>query len=553
MPIPKPLKCEGCPFYSLSKYITPDYILKDSSILILAQNPGENEEQGLEIVDYVYYNRKREPEINKVVPQPLIGATGYTLKKDFWPFTKLNYSQVSKANVIKCRPNGVNDLPTIGSNKPINGITVKMLKEAIHHCTTNYLRIPDSINFIMAMGSISLYHLTGEIKIETEELDSKGNTKYKKEGITEWRGNVLGYGKTRQNTKYSNSNSSDIIGINSYYHPNSNYVNVFPVLHTASLFKSQQYYHATLLDFTRFGKLVRGEWPITLPEIKINEIPSIIPTTIGFDTEYDPTDNNRLIMWSMSDIRSNIYVVDSEYSHKLDNLPSKINLITQNGLVDLPHFLPLIENTDLSKINMEDCMLAHATLWTGEPNSLDYMLSKYGLFNRHKHLRISTDKYTQYLYAGLDAETTLNHVWKSLIQEFKADPLSYNEYKRRRQPLLYIINRFQNRGVKLNQDRIALIIDLLNKELEEIESRAKEITGNPDFNIASHQQVGRGIYEGEYTTVNVKDSRDTNKASRKVRDKSLPKDSEHVKERSTKKVSSKTVKSIIAKLNKELV
>jgi uracil-DNA glycosylase len=531
MPILKPSKCCNCPFYNKSKYIVPDSIVEGSKILILAQSPGENEELGKEILRYEY-NYKREPVIKEVLPQPLIGATGLTLKNEFWPLTKLPYSSVSRANIIKCRPNNVNELPAIGSTKAVNGITNKMLKEAIEYCTTHYLKIPSTTKYILAMGSISLYHLTGEIKIETDELDEKGNIKYKKEGITEWRGSVIG---------------TDLLGtfygMKEYYEVSNAELNIFPTLHLASLYKSEKYYHATLLDFVRFGNLVRGTWPKPLPEIKVNEIPSYIPNTIGFDTEYDPNDNNKLIMWSLADIYSSIYVVDSSYSRVLSHLPSKLNLITQNGLVDLPHFLPLIKDTDLHKINMEDCMLAHATLWTGEPNSLDYMLSKYGLYNRHKHLRTAKDKYQQYLYAGLDADTTLNHVWKALIQEFKVDPISYTEYKKRRQPLLYIINRFQNRGVKLNQERIALISQLLNQELQEIESRARELTANPDFNIASSQQVSKGVYEDIYTTDATEDTRSINKTVKRVRNKAVSK-----LDKPKKGISKKKIESIIAKL-----
>jgi len=162
--------------------------------------------------------------------------------------------------------------------------------------------------------------------------------------------------------------------------------------------------------------------------------------------------------------------------------------------------MPMVADSDLSRINMEDCMLAHATLWTGEPNDLDYLCSKYGSYNRHKHLRTTNDTQLKYLYAGLDADTTLNHVWRGLLREFKRDTLSYKEYKLRRQPLLHVINRFNSRGVKVYQDRVTFISKILDSEMARIEQRAKELTGNPHFSISSHSQVSQALYGGQMFT-----------------------------------------------------
>lgn len=474
MPILKPSLCEGCPFQYLSNYITPDYIIPNSTVTILAQNPGLNEEQGL-----LLKAKKYQDEITENVrPQPLIGASGKWLREEFFPLTRLDYSKVSRANVIKCRPHGVNELPSIGGNKPVSGITVKMLKEAVAHCTRAYLKLPETTAHIMAMGALSLYALTGE------------------SSISNWRGAVIGKEK---GYLHSINDPTLFSGIKDYYHPTPTKLNIFPVIHIASLFKSQNLYHATLLDFRRFGKLVRGEWPKELPDIKVNYIPKSIPITIGFDTEYLEVEGSRksiLEMWSMADVESNIYVVDAKFSSRLSYLPPKLNLITQNGLVDLPHFIPLIpEGYDLSNINMEDCMLAHAVNWTGEANSLEYILSKVGRYNKHKHLRTTDDSTTKYIYAGLDADTTLNDAWYSCVQDFKIDPLAFKEYKLRRQPLLYIINRFNQRGLKVYKERVEYIASTLDEQMASIEARAKALTGNPNFSISSWQQVSQALYD----------------------------------------------------------
>lgn len=473
MPYLKPDSCRGCPFYSLSKYITPDEMYKDSSILILAQNPGENEEQGKQINRYEFYSGRRFPVEVETKPKPLIGASGHWLKREFWPLTNINYANTSKANVIKCRPNDANDLPSIAGNKPVNNITNKMLKEAVKHCTRTHLCIPKSTKHIMAMGALSLYALTGQTS------------------ITEWRGWVIG----------KDLNDSTVeLGVHEYYHPMvgssfySHLVNVYPVLHIASLFENPVLYHATLLDFIKFGKLVKGTWPRPLPDIKINTLPPNIPTVLGFDTEYDPEQNNKLIMFSLADMLGNVYVVDHDVDFSR-RIHEGTEVITQNGLVDIPHLVQLF---DVTKIKLQDCMLAHAALWPGEPHNLDYMTSVYGRYNRHKHLRESHDSQTRYLYAGLDADTTLNHVWKGLQNDFARDIRVWNVYQDLRQPLLHIINRFNSIGIAVDEQRVRAILDILKTRIKEINSEAKAITNNEEFNIASTQQVAKAVYEGVF-------------------------------------------------------
>lgn len=493
MPILKPPTCEGCPFYNKSKYITPDTIVESSTISILAQNPGDQEENGIQRVD-MHYGKEH---VVKVRPQPLIGATGHWLKTEFWPLTQIPYESVSKHNVIKCRPYNTNDLPDIANNKPSNGITVRELKGAIEHCTTRHLRFPDTTTHIMLMGEISLYALTGEnllnYKKHFEEDKETGEKNKKKSTITEWRGWVLGYDRKGET----------IHGLWDYYHPTTTpgIINLFPVVHLASLFRNDLYYHATLLDFIRFGRLVKGEWPEKLPAIRINEIPERIPSVIGFDTEYrelEPGEGTQLTMWSMADVERNVYVVDAHYTKKLTHLPERVTIVTQNGGVDIPHLLPLVPDDYASHVHVEDCMFAHALLWTGEMNSLDYQLSKVGRYNRHKHLRESHDPYLKYMYAGLDADSTLNAAWRHLHREFQKDQLSWVEYTKRRRPLLDIVGKFNPRGIEVWTERVDDVVDLFDQRLARIIQQSQEITENPFFNIASNDQVKLALEKGIY-------------------------------------------------------
>jgi len=126
------------------------------------------------------------------------------------------------------------------------------------------------------------------------------------------------------------------------------------------------------------------------------------------------------------------------------------------------------------------------------------MTSCVGRYNRHKHIRKARDLNMKYFYAGLDADTTLNHVWKYELMEFTKDKLSWQEYMLRRQPLLYIIDKFQKKGVEVYKERVEYISQLLDQEMEDIVERSKEVSGNPLFNIPSHQEVSRAVYEGIY-------------------------------------------------------
>src|SRR5512145_2595610 len=112
MPYRKPDSCQGCPFYTVSTYFVPDVIRPHSQVAVVAQNPGEAEEQGSRIVKYAYQGTKRYDLTEQVTPQPLIGATGYALRTQYWPLTRLGpLDDVSLLNIIKCRPYGKNELP----------------------------------------------------------------------------------------------------------------------------------------------------------------------------------------------------------------------------------------------------------------------------------------------------------------------------------------------------------------------------------------------------------------------------------------------------------
>jgi len=276
MTYPLPQSCQGCPFSNKSVHFTPDALNEDSEVMILAQNPGNHEEQGLYLEGYFGYKNEITHD---VPPQPLIGPTGRMIRQQFWPLSKLGeFDSISKANIIKCRPNGLNDLPPIHSRE---------LKDAINHCVSHHFKIPKRTKYILTLGQVALFGLTqNSIFISKNETEEGKN----KNSFFNWRGYTLGMDA---------SNRSDLSGLYGYYNcsRSDERIKVLPTIHPASLFKDERMFRAVKMDFVKFGKLVRNEWPMGLPEVK-ETLPSTLPTVLGFDTEYDIHDNNRLTLFS---------------------------------------------------------------------------------------------------------------------------------------------------------------------------------------------------------------------------------------------------------------
>jgi uracil-DNA glycosylase len=147
----KPAGCLGCPLYGDGRGFVPDELVPGAAVLILAQNPGGDEERGERVVGY----SGGRPVYETDRPRPLIGKTGYELTTTYLPIAGLTRGKdVSLANVLKCRAvkNGRrgNDLPT--------GHT---LEAAVLQCTSAHLRIPVGTRLVVAMGALAWKALGG--------------------------------------------------------------------------------------------------------------------------------------------------------------------------------------------------------------------------------------------------------------------------------------------------------------------------------------------------------------------------------------------------------
>lgn len=483
--------CSGCPFEHYGQHFCPDTIVPGSKVMFIGQGPGANEISGQKLIKrhYLSYG-KYEDETVQVQPQPLIGSTGNTFNSRFLPLSGLSRAEVSIGNALRCRPGAdlglkhPDDLPPITSTMKLDSSRADIVK-ALKHCRDAYLHIPPSVQLIVTMGRYAMFALTG---IQSEEREYG-----KKQGVVEsWRG----YGVDLPS--YSNWSTVDT----STYHPLTSNTKVLFTMHIAALTKgaaqgeyadqaargNKQFMHATLEDFGKIKRLLAGEWPKPLPTWKSTP-PLQWPKYSAFDTEYIP-DTNQLIRWSLCDTDYQLYCVESDNT-PYGNIPVQqgSTVIIQNALADISY---LSNITDLSAVSIEDLMLADAVLWTGEPHNLNYINSKYGAFNRYKHL-ISVEEQEQ-LYSALDAYEPM-YAWKNhYIPQFKADPLSWRVYKKQYLPLIHIINKAQLTGAKVDTSRLTEVQQILQQRLQQYQDRAREITGNASFNLGGRKELMEQIY-----------------------------------------------------------
>lgn len=473
MTITKPDSCKGCPFYTKGDHFVPDHIVPGSTVMLIAQNPGADEIEGHHLVKRHWVgNGKYHDEFIQVRPQPLIGAIGQMLNTKFLPLSTLKREQVSVGNAIRCRPGtalglAADELPTVTSKMHLETSKTDIVT-AIRHCASAHLRIPESVTAVVAMGGVALYQLTGHTD------------------ITNWRGYVI----RAQMGDVTASRATDC----SHYHDltqprRTDALDIFATMHISALFKgmNKRYYGAVLHDFYKLGQLLRGQWPLSLPTWS-DIPPAIWPAYSSFDTEYVP-ETNRLIRWSLASSSGRLYCVEAKDTPDYINIMPNSIVLTQNAIADINHLATIV---DFSKVKIEDLMLAHATLHTGEPHSLNYISSMYGAFNRHKHL-IDAEGQAQ-LYSTLDAYDPL-HIWRTyILPAFRKDRESYAVYKRFMLPLIPIINEAQQQGVRLNGQRLEEIQSLYEARLTEIRAEAKEITNDPTFAVGGSKQMKEVLY-----------------------------------------------------------
>jgi uracil-DNA glycosylase family 4 len=119
----KPQQCKGCSLYGDGNGFVPDEIVPGSSVLVVGQNPGREEE---------------------IAGKPFVGDTGKLMMRDLFPIAGVERGEtVSLGNTLRCRWRKSNDLPP-----------ESMLKPALVHCRVHDV-IPESTRIIVASGALA--------------------------------------------------------------------------------------------------------------------------------------------------------------------------------------------------------------------------------------------------------------------------------------------------------------------------------------------------------------------------------------------------------------
>jgi len=432
----------------------PDRLVADAPVAILAQNPGEDEEKGRRLVQYV----GRDKVYESVTPQPLIGTTGYTLEKTYLPLAGLTREKVSYLNVLKCRE-VVNGKHT---NKLPSG---ERYRQAVEQCTTAHLVMPRGARLVVAHG--------GPAWDVTQQSGGVGDVQVARP-ISEWRGYT---------------------GADYRWHNICNEMGQWPVLatlHTASLFRSPKMKQAAMADWRKIPRILAGTWPQALPafvqcpsDVSLRELTLVLPTMfarvprVALDTEYfyDPEavpgehklsvigvggkDHDGQWVGFQVDCR---LCGDTEVSdfilHGLR--PAIFNVhpvIFQNAGADIP-VLAWNAGAKLGGFNsvrhIEDLLLLHADLYSEQPHDLEYLASVYGEFPHTKHY-LRTDLLKRNLGDVLETYVA----FEKLEKEALLDKRVWQCYRERVQ-LIKLHTRATQVGLAVNQ---AMVTRLLREEI----------------------------------------------------------------------------------------
>ena len=474
MPLPKPPTCHGCPFNTLSRWFTPDGYVEGAEVLVLSQNPGEDEEQGRRLTHYDMDGRRSyEP----CQPSPLTGTTGYDLTRKYLPLAGLERGKdVSLANSIRCRPDGRNDLPPV---------TDKALRQAVEHCQFHHYKPPASTRLVIAEGAYALFASTGEDG--TESPGHKINR-----GVEGWRGWLLPW----------NPPPRARVTFNDVWVPSSTPSSspwVLPTYHLAYLYRAPWYTPVSQRDWSKVQAILQGKWPEPFPEIHPLP-PETWPRRSAFDTEFYPgaDGTDQLVRYSLAwrgrQGEPYLHVVEADNLVQPVTIPPEIVTVFHQVESDVGHLRGLLNPG--TKVSIEDTMYLHAVLWPDLDHTLDFLGSLYARTNRWKHLLRTNPR----VYSGGDALGTWD-TYVPLAAELERDPSVRKVYYEYQLPLARIIHRARSFGLRVVPSRVEQALESMGGSQDDATQLAQAHCGWP-INLGSSQQVARELYEVEGVHLN---------------------------------------------------
>jgi uracil-DNA glycosylase family 4 len=425
--------------------------------MVVRQTPGESEENGKHFLGYGPSGEQWE----SCPPAPLIGKTGWLLEKEYLPKAGLSREDCSFSNVIRCRWNMSNELPSISDS---------VVQQAISHCQRAHLRIPESTKLIVAGGEYAVWAFTGEAE------DVTGRT------LSSWRGWLLP----------CNGDPSR------YYAPKTGDIPVFVTYHEAYLFRNPAESTAAASDWNRIGRFLAGTWPEPMPIMRTLP-PLILPREFAFDTEYVPK-TGYLLRFSIA-TRENgepkVYVVERGHHRLRVPAGSKPIVWVHNGYKsqDLEHLSHLVGRPWHETFEVRDTMAAAHSLWSELEHTLDYIGSIYARTNYWKPLEHSSP----IVYSGGDALGTYDAAQR-LMAELARDPGATRKFKQL-MGMLPLIQAARQVGYRVNTPRVAEVVDLLQAKKTDATLAAQAATGWP-INVGSVPQIVQQVYTIEESHLN---------------------------------------------------
>lgn len=473
----KPEKCNGCPLYGDGTGFVPDRLVPGAKVMVLAQNPGADEENGRRLVEYVGRDRVYE----QVEPQPLIGASGYALENIYLPRASLYRGGVSYGNVLKCRAISKAGVRT---NELPKGDT---LRQAVKHCTTSHLVVPPGTSLLVGHGQVAWDYLVGTRDGAPDKA------------ISEWRGYLDEPGGGR--------NGKDLaLEVPLRY----------ATLHTASLFRVPRMKPAAMADWAKIPRILKGEWPRAVPHLL--QVPAEVPPDsvailaqlaglkrVALDTEFHYTASaikghhpltavgvagkTEAGEWRgfqvdcrlLSEKQVREFVEDILSPHVLTRMP----VIFQNGAADIPvlHFSGGPEFGGYNRV--EDLMLLHFLLYSEQPHDLHYIASVYGYCNPFQKLVPGVDLLRDNKGDVIDTFAA----FERLEREGLADPSTYKLYREELVPLIPIHTQATQVGVRVDKVKVQ---EAMRDKVTQMQEALKMARAYAGYNINPGSVGGTG-------------------------------------------------------------
>jgi len=451
--------CQGCPYFGDGKGFVPDLINERGSVFIVAQNPGESEERGEQLVEYKYGQPIYEP----CKPQPMVGKTGFAMQREYFPIAGLNRDEVSLGNGLRCRIDHKDKVPPLK--------TVE-LREALVHCHNAHYKLPERTKLIVAQGELGLYAMTQE---GLEEGVS----------ITSCRGWLLPYSPLHLPRQVCTE----------IWTPGPSELSVLAVNHVAFIFRYPTAAMYAKSDWAKIPRILAGTWP-RKPTPILDVPPVVLPRRFAFDSEFVP-EKNLLLRYSMAypTLPTNelcVRVVEREVAdaHMFPTVMFPPLVIAHHIMADIGYLEDLF-NLKPGGYRYDDTMHQHAVLWAGLDHDLDTLGSLYAPINRWKHLEQSNPR----VYSGGDAEGTY-YCWAALDRELRCDPSSRKIYDDIQIKLVKHIRKSKRIGIKVLQVASVEISRDLQEKVDALQIEAEALVGWP-INLKSDLMTAQQLFDSE--------------------------------------------------------